>query len=69
VSQDDKLDLDLIAMVQRARMQHDAEAQPSQISAIFNEAASCSIGSLEKNRVCANGRRSICALIASRTMM
>ncbi len=30
-----KHDLDLIQMVQRARMQHDADAQPSQIGAVY----------------------------------
>lgn len=28
-------DLDLIQMVQRARMQHDADAQPSQVAAVY----------------------------------
>lgn len=32
---DDQPDLDLIALVQRARMQHDADAQPSQIPAVY----------------------------------
>lgn len=32
---DEKPNLDLIQMVQRARMQHDAEATPSQIDAIY----------------------------------
>ena len=31
----EKPNLDLIQMVQQARMQHDAEAQPSQISAVY----------------------------------
>lgn len=31
----DPLDLDLIAMVQRARMNHDDHAQPSQVSAVY----------------------------------
>ncbi|HEX2622319.1 MAG TPA: hypothetical protein VHL11_19305, partial [Phototrophicaceae bacterium] len=34
-SQPPKLDLDLIAMVQKARMLHDAEAKPSEISAVY----------------------------------
>lgn len=31
----DKPNLDLISMVQNARMMHDAEAQPSQVSAVY----------------------------------
>ena len=32
---DDKPNLDLIAMVQKARMEHDAQAKPSQVSAVY----------------------------------
>ena len=32
---DDKPNLDLIAMVQWARMEHDAQAKPSQVSAVY----------------------------------
>jgi hypothetical protein len=32
---DDQPNLDLISMVQRARMAHDAEAQPSQVAAVY----------------------------------
>ena len=32
---DDQPNLDLISMVQRARMEHDAQAQPSQVSAVY----------------------------------
>ena len=32
---DDPPNLDLIAMVQRARMEHDAQAKPSQVSAVY----------------------------------
>ncbi|MEO8393890.1 MAG: putative phosphothreonine lyase domain-containing protein [Chloroflexota bacterium] len=31
----DKPNLDLIAMVQKARMEHDAQAKPSQVSAVY----------------------------------
>ena len=32
---DDQPNLDLIAMVQKARMEHDAQAKPSQVSAVY----------------------------------
>ena len=32
---DQQLNMDLINMVQKARMQHDADAQPSQVSAVY----------------------------------
>lgn len=32
---DQPLNMDLINMVQKARMQHDADAQPSQVSAVY----------------------------------
>jgi hypothetical protein len=34
-SDGDPLNIDLIQMVQRARMQHDTDAQPSQLSAVY----------------------------------
>jgi len=35
MADDDQPNLDLIEMVQRARMAHDAEAQPSQVAAVY----------------------------------
>ena len=50
-----KLDLDLIQMVQNARMLHDASAKPSQIKAVYWIEAKCESCQLPTPRKWVNG--------------